>query len=185
MVTSTTFSNCRTSARSSSKKFGDFFLKSASGSSTSIRIGSFTETLKPWTSSWIKIKKSKSEILASPKCSPVMSSHKLWLEHPSISPPNFAKKNLITKRVTFGPSGAFYTSSAPFGTHSRPRTKAPSFWRSFEESTIIVSFFRYAPIPELYSSDLKEIIDLCLERDYKRRPTTSNILSRPSTLLLI
>jgi len=24
------------------------------------------------------------------------------------------------------------------------------------------------------------MIDLCLERDYKRRPTTSNILSRPS-----
>lgn len=26
------------------------------------------------------------------------------------------------------------------------------------------------------------MIDLCLERDYKRRPTTSNILSRPKII---
>ena len=44
-----------------------------------------------------------------------------------------------------------------------------------------ITLLRYSPIPEFYSRDLREVIDLCLERDYKRRPTTSNLLARPSS----
>ena len=93
----------------------------------------------------------------------------------------YAKKNLIIKKVIFGLWAAYSMNYVLFGTHLKLITKPRSFLKSSEESIDFVTLLRYSPIPEFYSKDLKDIIDLCLERDYKRRPTTSNILSRPST----
>jgi NIMA (never in mitosis gene a)-related kinase len=44
---------------------------------------------------------------------------------------------------------------------------------------------RYTPISENYSKDLRETVDSCLERDYKRRPTASVLLSRPGKDVLM
>ena len=38
---------------------------------------------------------------------------------------------------------------------------------------------KYAPIPSSYSAELTEILNLCLCRDYKKRPFASTLLKRP------
>ncbi len=39
---------------------------------------------------------------------------------------------------------------------------------------------RYNSIPDTFSKEMKETVDSCLERDYKRRPTASVLLNRPA-----
>lgn len=37
----------------------------------------------------------------------------------------------------------------------------------------------YTPVTGQYSSELKQLVDLCLSKDYKKRPSAATILSRP------
>jgi serine/threonine protein kinase len=50
-------------------------------------------------------------------------------------------------------------------------------------SSLAVEFVlinRYQPIPTTYSTDLSEIVDLCLNRDLRARPSVDQILKRQS-----
>ncbi len=47
---------------------------------------------------------------------------------------------------------------------------------------------KYAPIPSSYSPELTDILNLCLHRDYKKRPGAKTILSRagkPSNIIIV
>ena len=48
------------------------------------------------------------------------------------------------------------------------------------QGSLILKIIRgkYTPILSTYSKELRDIVDSCLERDYKRRPTAALILSR-------
>jgi serine/threonine protein kinase len=82
--------------------------------------------------------------------------------------------------VTFGRLAVCFMNCAPSNTLSRPPIRRHWFWGLSEESKCFDTE-RFSPIPEFYSSELKEMIELCLERDYKRRPTAQMILSKPRT----
>lgn len=43
---------------------------------------------------------------------------------------------------------------------------------------------RYSPIPSTYSSDLVEVVDNCLSRDYKKRYSTTMLLAKPSNPMI-
>ena len=42
---------------------------------------------------------------------------------------------------------------------------------------------KYAPIPAVYSKTLKDIVDQCLLKDYKRRPSIHDILGVPEVVI--
>ncbi len=42
---------------------------------------------------------------------------------------------------------------------------------------------RYDPLPNTYSKDISDIVTMCLQKDFKKRPTVQEILALPSTPL--
>lgn len=43
----------------------------------------------------------------------------------------------------------------------------------------VVCYYKYAPLPDDYSVELRDIVQKCLQKDPARRPTIGQILNEP------
>jgi len=57
-------------------------------------------------------------------------------------------------------------------------------FQAHSQGTLILKIIkgRYTPVSSFYSQELIEIVNLCLNRDYKKRPTASTLLTKQSVI---
>lgn len=60
-------------------------------------------------------------------------------------------------------------------------------FQAHSQGTLILKIIKgkYAPIPGTYSAELIELVNLCLDKDYKKRPTASALLKKNSKIFQI
>jgi len=60
-------------------------------------------------------------------------------------------------------------------------------FQAHSQGTLILKIIkgRYSPIPGTYSQELIEIVNLCLNKDYKKRPTASALLNKSCKFLYV
>ena len=57
--------------------------------------------------------------------------------------------------------------------------KVPFFSRDDFNLQQAVCYYKYAPLPECYSVEIRDIVQKCLQKDPTRRPTIDLILAEP------